>query len=132
MEKESLLLLDNIADWLGSRRPLIFGKEGASSIKDRGENTLADILNQEDDAFGGILDDLENVKGDGWIDGVGEGRSDEANLSAYFRMSEGDDSENSWRANGFLDISPYRYSATHAPLTCSIQHVVLMKAKQVK
>ena len=73
---------------------MIFGKEGASAVKDRGEKTLADILNQEDDSFGGMQDDLVNVKGDGWIDGVGEGRSDEANLSAYFRMSEGDDDDN--------------------------------------
>lgn len=71
-----------------------------------------------------MQDDLENVKGDGWIDGVGEGRSDEANLSAYFRMSEGDDNDNSWRMNGFLDISPYQNKASVIcdPLTVDLQH----------
>ena len=111
-EKESILLLDNIEDWLARKRPLIFGKEGASAVKDRGEKTLADILNQEDDSFGGMVDDLVNVKGDGWTDGVGEGRLDEANLSAYFRMSEGDDVDNAWRMTGFVDLSPYQNKAS--------------------
>jgi hypothetical protein len=106
-----LLLLDSIEDWLGRRRPLIFGKEGASAVKDRGEKTLADILNQDDDSFGGKSNDLESLKDDGWINGVGEGRTDEANLSAYFRMSEGDDNDSSWRIHGFVDLSPYQNKA---------------------
>lgn len=110
-EKESLLLLDCVEDWLGRRRPLIFGKEGASAVKDRGEKTLADILNQDDDSFGGAHEEAENTKSDGWVDGVGEGRSDEANLSAYFRMSEGDDGD-SWRMNGLVDLSPYQNKAS--------------------
>ena len=56
-------------------------------------------------------DDLENTKGNGWIDGVGEGRSDEANLSAYFRMSEGDDNDNSSAA---ALTEPVRATATNA------------------
>lgn len=102
---------------------MIFGKEGASAVKDRGEKTLADILNQEDDSFGGVQDDLVNVKEDGWIDGVGDGRSDEANLSAYFRMSEGDDDDNTWRSTGFVDLSPHQNKATVIcdPLTAELQ-----------
>lgn len=90
---------------------MIFGREGASAAKDRGEKTLADILNQDDDSFGGEDGDLESVKDDGWVDGIGEGRSDEANLSAYFRMSEGEDDESSWRTEGLLDLSPYQNKA---------------------
>ena len=86
-------MLDRIEDWLGRRRPLLLGEEGASAAKDRGEKTLADILNQDDDSFGGKADDLASVKDSGWLDGIGEGRSDEANLSGYFRMSEGDDED---------------------------------------
>jgi len=107
-----LLLLDSVEDWLGRRRPLILGREGASAAKDRGEKTLADILNQDDDSFGGKDDELESVLDDGWVDGIGEGRSDEANLSAYFRMSEGDaDDSSSWRTEGLLDLSPYQNRA---------------------
>jgi len=106
-----LLLLDSVQDWLGRRRPLILGREGASAAKDRGEKTLADILNQDDDSFGGKGDDLESVKDDTWVEGVGEGRSDEANLSGYFRMSEGDEEGSPWKTEGLLDLSPYQIRA---------------------
>jgi hypothetical protein len=101
--------LGTIEEWIGRRRPVILGKEGASASKDRGEKTLADILNQvDDDSFGGS--DIESVQ-DGWVDGVGEGRTDEANLSAYFRFSEGDDEESSWPTEGFADLSPFQNKA---------------------
>ena len=96
---------------MGRRRPLILGREGASAAKDRGEKTLADILNQDDDSFGGTGDDLESVKGDTWVMGVGEGRSDEANLSGYFRFSEGDEEDSPWKTEGLLDLSPYQIRA---------------------
>lgn len=110
-EKDKLLMLDRVEDWLGRRRPVILGKEGASAARDRGEKTLADILNNDadDDSFGG-KSDLESEK-DGWVDGVGEGRSDEANLSGYFRMSEGDDEDSPWRSEGLADLSPYQNKA---------------------
>ena len=107
-----MLLLDSLEDWLGRRRPLILGREGASAAKERGEKTLADILNQDDDSFGGTGDDLESVKGGGtWVMGVGEGRSDEANLSGYFRFSEGEEADSSWKTDGLLDLSPYQITA---------------------
>lgn len=107
-------MLDRVEDWLGRRRPVILGKEGASAAGDRGEKTLADILNKnddDDDSFGGKDEgDLESEK-DGWVDGVGEGRTDEANLSGYFRMSEGEDEDSPWRSEGLADLSPFQNSA---------------------
>lgn len=109
-EKDHLLMLESIEDWLGRRRPVVLGKEGASAARDRGEKTLADILNKdEEDSFGG-KSDIESEK-DGWVDGVGEGRSDEANLSAYFRMSEGEEEDNPWRSEGLTDLSPFQNKA---------------------
>ncbi|GKY97024.1 hypothetical protein MPSEU_000661200 [Mayamaea pseudoterrestris] len=108
-EKHHLLSLGSIEDWIGRRRPVILGKEGASAAKDRGEQTLANILNQNDeDSFGGS--DIESVQ-DGWVDGVGEGRTDEANLSAYFRFSEGEDEDSPWPTDGFTDLSPFQNKA---------------------
>lgn len=109
-EKNNLLLLDSIEEWLGRRRPVIVGKEGASAARDRGDKTLADILNKEDDDSFGGKSDLESEL-DGWVDGVGEGRSDEANLSAYFRMSEGEDEDSPWRTDGIEDLSPFQNRA---------------------
>jgi hypothetical protein len=92
---------------MGQRRPLVLGKEGASAARDRGEKTLADILHQEDDDSFGDKSDIDS-EGDDWIEGVGEGRSDEANLCGYFRMSEGEDAGNLWKAEGLQDLSPYK------------------------
>ena len=95
--KENLLLLDRIEEWLGRKRPAILGKEGAAAALERGEKTLADILNRanhyDDDSFGeeiggGDGPGTSAIK-DGWIEGIGEGRTDEDNLSLYLRMSEG-------------------------------------------
>jgi hypothetical protein len=88
---------------------VLLGKEGASAARDRGGNTLADLLNTDDDSFAG-KEDLESEK-DGWVEGVGEGRSDESNLSAYFRMSEGEDEDSPWRSEGCLDLSHYQNKA---------------------
>jgi hypothetical protein len=105
-EKENLLMLDNIQEWFGRRRPRILGKEGVKSAEDRGASTLAEILAQpDDDSFGnGDADDDIEV---GWVDGVGEGQKDEDKLSAYFRFSEGDDEDSSWRQDGFVDLSKF-------------------------
>jgi len=103
-------MLDEIEDWLGRKRPVILGKEGASAAQDGGEKLLADILNKTDeDSFGG-KSDLESET-NGWVDGVGEGRSDEANLSAYFRMSEGEDEDSPWRSEGLSDITSFQNKA---------------------
>jgi hypothetical protein len=108
-EKENLLMLDHIQEWFGRRRPVILGKEGAKSADDRGASTLADILAQpDDDSFGG---DEEDEAEDGWVDGIGEGQKDEDKLSAYYRFSEGEDEDTSWREEGFADISKYEVKA---------------------
>jgi hypothetical protein len=105
-----MLTLGSIEEWLGRQRPIVIGKEGASAAKDKGEKTLADILNQgEEDSFAGS--DIESVD-DGWIDGVGEGRSDEANLSAYYRFSEGEDEDSPWRTDGITDLSTFGNKAS--------------------
>lgn len=108
-EKENLLLLDHIQEWFGRRRPVLLGREGVKSAEDRGASTLADILNQgDDDSFGAENED--DFK-DGWVEGVGEGQKDENKLSAYFRFSEGEDEDSSWREEGFSDISKFDVKA---------------------
>jgi hypothetical protein len=105
-------MLASPEDWLGRQRPVILGKEGASAAADRGGTTLADILNTatgDDDSFGG-QSDVESAA-DNWVDGVGEGRTDEANLCGYFRMSEGEDEDSPWRTEGISDLSPYQNKA---------------------
>jgi hypothetical protein len=84
-------------EWLGRKRPAILGKEGAAAALERGEKTLADILNRanhyDDDSFGEEIGGGDGpgtgATKDGWIEGIGEGRTDEDNLSLYLRMSEG-------------------------------------------
>jgi hypothetical protein len=108
-EKENLLMLGSIQDWFGRRRPVILGKEGVKSAEVRGATTLADILrNDDDDSF---ADQDEGDSKDGWVDGVGEGLKDEDKLSAYFRLSEGEDEENAWREDGFADITKFGNNA---------------------
>ncbi|CAJ1959779.1 unnamed protein product [Cylindrotheca closterium] len=108
-EKENLLVLDNMHDWFGRRKPAILGKEGVKSAEVRGATTLADILRKEDDDSFGDQDEDETK--DGWVDGVGEGLKDEDKLSAYFRLSEGDDEESGWRTEGFADITKFENRA---------------------
>eukprot|EP00536_Pseudo-nitzschia_multiseries_P007798 jgi/Psemu1/256590/estExt_Genewise1Plus.C_1870025 len=108
-EKENLLMLDNIQEWFGRKRPVVLGIEGAKSAEERGASTLADILNSnDDDSFGGENDDAFK---DGWVDGVGEGLKDEDKLSAYFRFSEGEEEDASWREDGCADISKFDNTA---------------------
>lgn len=92
-DKENLLLLDRMEEWLGRKRPAILGKEGAEVALERGHKTLADILNKandyDDDYFGEESGGEVVLVKDGWVEGVGAGRSDEENLCFYLRMSEG-------------------------------------------
>eukprot|EP00548_Thalassiothrix_antarctica_P010032 CAMPEP_0194158238 /NCGR_PEP_ID=MMETSP0152-20130528/75267_1 /TAXON_ID=1049557 /ORGANISM="Thalassiothrix antarctica, Strain L6-D1" /LENGTH=1319 /DNA_ID=CAMNT_0038867331 /DNA_START=220 /DNA_END=4179 /DNA_ORIENTATION=- len=109
-DRENLLLLERMEDWLGQKRPAILGKEGAQVALERGEKTLADILNcannNDDDSLGGT--GVEHDGGNGWINGIGEGRTDEDNLSAYFRMSEGADEDSIWKTNGLEDLTKHK------------------------
>lgn len=111
-EKENLLLLDKVEDWLGRRRPTLLGKAGVAAAEERGEGALANILDmdKEEDSLGDKSEDEIGIKG--WVEGVGEGRLDDENLVAYFRFSEGEDEESPWRTEGFSDLSRFENKAT--------------------
>jgi len=114
-DKENLLLLDRMEEWLGRRRPTILGKEGAEMALERGEKTLADILNRadyDDDSFGAHSEEGTIDNKGGWVDGIGEGRTDDDMLSAYFRMSDGADEDSAWRAEGLADLSKHKNKIT--------------------
>lgn len=112
--------LDRAEDWLGRKRPAILGKEGASAAHDRGQKTLADILNMDDnESFGGD-EEGESVSKGGWVDGIGEGRSDEDNLSAYFRMSEGAEEDSQWRTEGLVDLTKFEHRAVFSVQTDTV------------
>lgn len=108
--RSELLLLDSFDEWLGKKRPSILGKVGAEIAAETGESTLLNILaaakcvTPTDESDGNNLESKTFNK-QGWINGVGEGRRDEDNLSLYIRFSEG--SEDSWREKGILDLSKY-------------------------
>lgn len=110
--KEELLLLDRIEEWLGRCRSNVLGKEGAELAAETGASTLADILaaanGKTDNKRQSSDDDSNNSFQDGWIDGVGEGRTDEDNLSAYFRFAEGADEDSTWRSEGVMDLSSFQ------------------------
>lgn len=110
-DKENILLLDRMEEWLGRRRPTILGKEGAEMALEKGEKTLADILNRadyDDDSFG-AHDEAGPVENKGgWVEGIGEGRTDDDMLSCYFRMSEGGDEDSPWRNEGLNDLSKHK------------------------
>lgn len=42
---------------------------------------------------------------EGWIEVIGEGRSDEDNLFLYFRMLEGADEDSAWRTEELIDLT---------------------------
>ena len=82
-----MLLLDNLEDWLGRRQPSLLGKAGVVAAEERGEGALANILDMDnkDEESERAADDAESET-KGWDEGVGEGRQDDKNLSAYFRF----------------------------------------------
>ncbi|CAB9512092.1 expressed unknown protein [Seminavis robusta] len=113
-EKENLLVLDSVEDWLGRRQPLLLGKAGVKDAEERGEVALAKILKmdeKEDDEAEEAEDADAESDTKGWDDRVGEGREDEENLSGYFRFWEGEDDEIAWRTEGFTDLSRFQCKA---------------------
>jgi len=115
-KKEELLQLDNFDDWFGRCRPTVLGEEGVAMAADTGERALANILlaaAQEDVDEGQVDSEDASVGGkrNNWIDGVGEGRLDEDNLSLYMRFSEGADEDCNWRADGFADLTKHKHQA---------------------
>jgi len=107
------LLLGSVEEWLGRRRPVLLGKEGVAAAEGQGETLLANILNknnEEEDSKSGEESESDSPK-KGWEEGVGEGRNDEDNLSAYYRFWEGEDEENPWRSDGLSDLSRFQNKA---------------------
>ena len=110
--KEDLLLLDRIEEWVGRCEVRKIGKEGAEIAAESGEKALQTILAQaavDNDASSGDSDnDQSSVNSfqKKWTENVGDGRLDDDNLSFYLRFSEGNDREWSMK-KGFKDLSKY-------------------------
>ena len=124
-QREEILLLDKFEEWLGRRRPTVLGKEGAEMAAESGEKTLADLLSaaaydREDEKSTG-----DGAPGsalaDGWVEGVGEGRSDEDNLALYLRFSEGAEEDCNYLSEGFEDLSKY----DHRAFVCGSDSLIL-------
>jgi hypothetical protein len=101
-----LLRLNRIEYWLGRRNPEVLGKDGVDAIAGRGEKLLASLVlnspqSQQEEASS------RDISVEGWVDGVGEGRGDEENLTLYLRFSEGADEDRNWLTRGLQDLSPY-------------------------
>jgi hypothetical protein len=111
-EKENLLLLDSVEDWLGRRQPSLLGKAGVTAAEERGEGALANILDMDKEEESEKADVDEESTTKGWDERVGEGRQDDDNLSAYFRFWEGEDDEIPWRTEGFSDLSRFQCKAS--------------------
>ena len=111
--KEDLLLLDSVEEWVGKHRPKIIGKIGADIAAEAGERTLQNILaaaakgTNDNDSESDECDGENSVNSirRGWVQNVGESRNDEDNISLYLRFSEGGNGE--WREKGLSDLSKY-------------------------
>jgi len=115
-DQEELLLLETMEEWLGRRQPAIVGKEGVALAAEAGENILADILlaaaREEKEDINSRDSESETMQKKKWVEGIGEGREDEENLSLYLRFSEGDSEEdNNWTTEGILDLTKHSHKA---------------------
>ncbi len=108
-DKEEILLLDSIEEWTGRCRPTILGKEGAEVAAESGQRTLQNILaGMRDDEKSQSEDDSQCSSMEEWVENVGEGRTDEDNLSLYLRFFEGADEDLNWRDEGLTDLSSFQ------------------------
>ena len=115
-DKEEILLLDRIEEWVGRAKPAKMGKVGAKYAAESGERTLQNILaaaKMDREVESGDKHHFDDEEGsansfkEGWVDGVGEGRTDEDNLTLYIRFSEGADEDSNWKTDGLNDLSSY-------------------------
>ena len=113
-DKEEILLLDSIEEWVGRCRPTILGKEGAEVAAESGQITLQKILaaaaadegkSAEDSSDGA---DSQCSSMEGWVENVGEGKSDEEKLTLYLRFFEGADEDSKWKVEGLSDLSSFQ------------------------
>ncbi|KAL7430349.1 hypothetical protein ACHAXH_002811 [Discostella pseudostelligera] len=115
--QENLLELNDFEDWLGRCCPAVLGKDSVAIAATTGERTLADILSaaaRDEEEFGAVATGNElspSSRKQRWVEGVGEGRSDEDNLSLYIRFSEGADEDVNWKSDGFTDLTKYAHVA---------------------
>ena len=114
-EKDRLLLMSGLEDWFGRCCPANLGKDGVELAAEKGEQTLAEILSvaaksDEADEDSNSCKNILNRQND-WVDGIGEGRDGEDNLSLYIRFSEGDDEDCNWRSEGFTDLTKHAHIA---------------------
>lgn len=107
--KEKLLQLCRFEHWLGCRLLPLLGKEGVDALTGSGDKLLASLVLADTNSTCLQTDDnsSRDTSRDGWIDGVGEGRSDEENLTLYLRFSEGMEDNRHWTSNGLQDLSNY-------------------------
>ncbi len=113
-DREQILLLDSIEQWLGRSSIQILGKEGAEIAAESGQIALKNILAAaaateatvpED---GSHAEDSQCSSMEGWVEGVGEGQDDEEKLSLYFRFFEGADEDFEWKVKGLSDLSMFQ------------------------
>ena len=97
--------LDHIEAWLGQRNPMKLGEEGAKEDASAGVTLLQEIIKNNDESSHND-DEIEDVR-TGWIDRVGEGRTEDENLSLYYRFVEGVQEDSKWIRTGFSDLSSY-------------------------
>lgn len=96
------LFILSFFQYLGKKRP----KNKAAYS---GEKTLFDLMNNGNESFTEV-NIAQSVK-DEWVEGIGEGRTDDANLVGYYRMSESNENGNTWKTEGLSDISHYQNTA---------------------
>lgn len=127
-KKEEILELASFEDWLGTCRPSVLGKEGVAIAADTGERTLANILSaaaREDGvAKSNVTSNDNSISSEKkfWVNGIGEGRNDEDNLSLYVRFSEGADEDDNWKSDGFSDLTSHGHKVhLHGPELVSLE-----------
>jgi len=100
-------LLGEAEEWIGRCKPSILGEEGEALAAESGSKTLADILATAHRVEGKVINPKDQKGASTWAEGVGEGRTDEDNLCAYFRFSEGDDEDRAWIVDGVIDLTNF-------------------------
>ncbi|KAL3810747.1 hypothetical protein ACHAXA_008560 [Cyclostephanos tholiformis] len=115
-KKDLLLQLSEFGDWLGRCCPTALGMDGVAIAAEKGEQTLAEILcaaGQDGEVEGAAACSRNNFISlqNKWVEGVGEGREDEDNLSLYIRFSEGADEDGHWKSDGFTDLTKHAHIA---------------------
>lgn len=97
-DKASLLALDSLREWISCCRPKVIGRTTVQAGQ-----VFADIFGSYDESN----ESGSQCESDEWIDGVGEGRTDDENISLYFRMSEGSEWNSGNNTSLLFDLTKY-------------------------